>query len=174
MITLPTQSCLVLYSFCASLLHSLIMWLIVSSLPPHNLYLMFYCVLSILVLIWLVLMELFCPSFRRDSISLLRFSFFSHVHVFSCQMSLLVDYYYYYYYYYYSLIVSHISVSRWSFTGVWVATSLLKFPRLFSVFWSISAMLYFGIFPLVLLFPSSLVNLPNLWWLYQEHQRQSV
>ena len=29
--TLPTQSCLVLYSFCANLLHSLIMWLIVSS-----------------------------------------------------------------------------------------------------------------------------------------------
>ena len=31
-ITLPTQSCLVLYSSCAKLLHSLIMWLIVSSL----------------------------------------------------------------------------------------------------------------------------------------------
>ena len=30
--SLPTQSCLVLYSFCANLLHSLIMWLIVSSL----------------------------------------------------------------------------------------------------------------------------------------------
>ena len=28
-ITLPTQSCLVLYSFCANLLHSLIMWLII-------------------------------------------------------------------------------------------------------------------------------------------------
>ena len=33
-ITLPTQSCLVLYSFCANLLHSLIMWLMVSSLIP--------------------------------------------------------------------------------------------------------------------------------------------
>ena len=31
-ITLPTQSWLALYSFCANLLHSLIMWLIVSSL----------------------------------------------------------------------------------------------------------------------------------------------
>ena len=30
-ITLPTQSCLALYSVCATLLHSLIMWLIVSS-----------------------------------------------------------------------------------------------------------------------------------------------
>ena len=29
-ITLPNQSCLVLYTFCATLLHSLIMWLIVS------------------------------------------------------------------------------------------------------------------------------------------------
>ena len=30
-ITLPTQSCLVLYSFCANLRHSLIVWLMVSS-----------------------------------------------------------------------------------------------------------------------------------------------
>ena len=36
----PTQSCLVLYSFCATLLHSLIMWLIVL-LSPHNLHLLF-------------------------------------------------------------------------------------------------------------------------------------
>ena len=36
LITLPTQSCLVLYSPCANLLHSLIMWLIVSSPSPHN------------------------------------------------------------------------------------------------------------------------------------------
>ena len=34
-INLPIKSCLVLYSFYASLLHSL-MWLIVSSLSPHN------------------------------------------------------------------------------------------------------------------------------------------
>ena len=53
-ITLPAQSCLVLYSFCANLLHSLI-WLIVSSLSPHNLHLLFCRVLSILALIWLVI-----------------------------------------------------------------------------------------------------------------------
>ena len=35
-ITLPTQSCLVLYS-CANWLHSIIMWLMVSSLSPLNL-----------------------------------------------------------------------------------------------------------------------------------------
>ena len=58
-ITLPTQSGRVLYSFCANLLHwlimwvivSLIMWVIVSSLSPHNLPLMFSCVLCILALI---------------------------------------------------------------------------------------------------------------------------
>ena len=35
-ITLPTQLYLALYSFCANLLHSLIMWLIVSSLSQEN------------------------------------------------------------------------------------------------------------------------------------------
>ena len=35
LITLPTQSCLVLYSFCANLLYSLKMCLMVSSLSPH-------------------------------------------------------------------------------------------------------------------------------------------
>ena len=68
-ITLPTQSCLAWYS-CSNLLHSLIMWLIVSSLSPHSLHLLFRCVLSILALIWLVLMALFCAAIRRDSVSL--------------------------------------------------------------------------------------------------------
>ena len=35
-ITIPTQSCLVLYSLCDSCLHSLIIWLIVPSLSPHK------------------------------------------------------------------------------------------------------------------------------------------
>ena len=61
-ITLPTQSCLALYSLCANLLHSLIMWLIVSSLSPHSLHLLFCCVLSILALIWFVLMALSCAA----------------------------------------------------------------------------------------------------------------
>ena len=50
-ITLPTQSCLVLYLFSANLLNSLIMWLMVSSLSPHSLHLLFGCVLSFLALI---------------------------------------------------------------------------------------------------------------------------
>ena len=39
-IILPTQSCVVLYSFGANLLHSLMMWLIVSSLSPDSLNLL--------------------------------------------------------------------------------------------------------------------------------------
>ena len=35
-IILPTPSCLVLYSFCTYLLHSLIMWLIISFQSTHN------------------------------------------------------------------------------------------------------------------------------------------
>ena len=61
-ITLPTQSCLALYSFCANLLHSLIMWLIVSSLSPHSQHLLFCCVLSILALIWFIFMALSCAA----------------------------------------------------------------------------------------------------------------
>ena len=46
-----TLSYLVLYYFCVNLLHSLIMWSIVSSLSPHNQHLLFCGVLSILALI---------------------------------------------------------------------------------------------------------------------------
>ena len=83
---LLTQSCLVLYSFCGNLLHLLIMWLIISSLSPHKL---FYCVLSILALIWLVLIALFCIASRRDSVSVLRFLFLSHTLVFSREILLI-------------------------------------------------------------------------------------
>ena len=51
----------------------------------HNRYLLFCCVLSILALIWLVLMVLFCA----DSVSLWRFIFLSHVHVFLGEMLLI-------------------------------------------------------------------------------------
>ena len=67
-ITLPTQSCLVLYSFCANLLHWL-MRLFASFLSPHNVRLLFFGVLSILTLIWLVFMPLFCAAIMSDSIS---------------------------------------------------------------------------------------------------------
>ena len=82
-ITLPTQSCLVLYSFSTDLLHLFILWFIVLSQSPHNLPLQFCYVLSILALTLLVLMALFSAAIRKDSVSLLKFSFLSHVHVFS-------------------------------------------------------------------------------------------
>ena len=89
-IALPTQSCLALYSFCANLLHSLIMSLIVSSRSPHNLHLLFCCALSIFTLIRLVLIALFCAAIRRDSVSLLNFPFLSHVHNFRMRCCLLI------------------------------------------------------------------------------------
>ena len=70
-IILPTQLCLGLYSFFANLLHSLMMWLIVSYLSPHSLHMLFSCFLSILALLWLILMALFCTTFRRDYFSLI-------------------------------------------------------------------------------------------------------
>ena len=60
------KSCQVLYTFCANLLHLLIMWLMVSSLSPPNLHLLFYCILSILASIRLVLISLFCAASKRD------------------------------------------------------------------------------------------------------------
>ena len=86
-ITLPTQSCLVLYSICDNLLHSL-MRLIALCFSPHYPHLLFCYVLSILTLIWLVLMVLFWAAIRRDSVSLLRFPFLTHIHFFSCEVSL--------------------------------------------------------------------------------------
>ena len=85
-ITLPIQSCLALYYFCDNVLLSLIMWLMVSSLSPHSLHLLFCCVLSILTLIWLVHMALFRAAIRRDSVSFVKFPFFSHVQLLSCGM----------------------------------------------------------------------------------------
>ena len=70
-IPLSNQSCLVSNYFWANLLHSLIMWLMVSSRSPHNLHLLLFCVLSILALIWLVIMALFWAGIRKDSVSLI-------------------------------------------------------------------------------------------------------
>ena len=81
------------------------MWLMVSSQSPHSLHLLFCCVLSILVLIWLVLTALFCAAIWRNLVSLLRFPFRSHVH-----------YYYYYYHYYYHKLFSFTFVFLRSFT----------------------------------------------------------
>ena len=70
--------------------------------------------------------------------------------------------------------IFHISVNWWFLAGVWRTTSFLKSPGPFSVFWPISTMLLFGQSPLIPLFPSPRVLVPNLWWLYQEYQLQLV
>ena len=133
-ITLPTQSCLVLYSFYTNLLHSLIMWLMVSSLSPRSLHLQFCWVLSILALIWLVLTALSWAATRRDSVSLLKFLFF-------LAMSRCLGFFcpgfvkYYYYYYYFTLLrVFHTSVSWGSFIRIWKTASLVRSSELFFVF----------------------------------------
>ena len=82
LINFPTQSCLVLYSFCANLLHSPIMWLVISSLSPYYLYLLFYCILSIFALTHSVLMVLFRVVWPCPSLFLLRFRLFVHSVVF--------------------------------------------------------------------------------------------
>ena len=86
LITFPTQSCLVLYHFWASLLHSL--WLTVSALSPHNLYLLFFSLLSITCFKIISLYGIIFAAIKRDSLSILRFSLLSHGHVISCAISL--------------------------------------------------------------------------------------
>ena len=134
-ITLPTHLSLALYSFSANLLHSLIMWLMVSSLSPYSPHVLFCCILSILALIWLVLMTLFCAAIRRDSVSLLMFAFLSHVNVLLWEMFIIIIY---------SFRFFHFSVTWCFFSGIWVTASLLKPLGLVSVFWPFSAMLSFG------------------------------
>ena len=56
---------------------------------------------------------------------------------------------------FYSLSVFRISVSRWSFTWLWMTINLLMSPGLFSLFWTISIMQYFEWSPLVLISKSS-------------------
>ena len=63
-ITFLTQSGLVWYSFCTSLPH-LLMCLIISSLSPHNLLLLFSCILSIFALTLLVLWRCFILQFEE-------------------------------------------------------------------------------------------------------------
>ena len=35
-------------------------------------------------------MALFCAAIRRDSVSLLKFPFLNHIHIFLCKMSLII------------------------------------------------------------------------------------
>ena len=98
------QSCVILNSLYTNKLPSRIMRLIVWSLSPHNLHLLFCCILSIFALTLLVLMVLFCAAIRRDSVSLLWFSFLSHVQVFLCEISVVCRLKYPYSYFFFLLL----------------------------------------------------------------------
>ena len=63
------------------------MWSITSSISQYDQHLLFCCVLSIFDFTELVLIALFFASMRKDLVSLLRFSFYSHNQVFSSQIS---------------------------------------------------------------------------------------
>ena len=75
-----------------------------------------------------------------------------------------------FYDYFTPLGVFHTSISWWSLTGIWVTASLLKSPRLFSVFWPILIELSFGWSPLVFSLPIFPVPLPILRWLHRVHR----
>ena len=51
-----------------------------------------------------------------------------------------VIFFVFFFFFFFFLRVFHISVSWWSFIGVWVTASLLNSPGLFSVFWPFSIM----------------------------------
>ena len=55
-ITFPTQFSFIL--LCANLLHSLMMWLIISSLLPHNQHLLFSCILSVFAMLFFIIISL--------------------------------------------------------------------------------------------------------------------
>ena len=77
----PILSSLILFFSGLTCWFRLLYWLSISSLSSHNLHLLFCCILLIFALIWMVLIELFWAAIRRDSVSLLKFPFLSHVHV---------------------------------------------------------------------------------------------
>ena len=107
----------ILYSFYANLLHSLIMWLIVSSLSPYNLHLLFLLRLIYSCFHTLVLMALFCAAIRRGlSLLILLLSSF------------------------HSLRVFHTSGNWWSFTRM--TASFLRSLELFQLFKPILTMLW--------------------------------
>ena len=128
-IILPTQSCLALYSFCANLLHSLIMWLMVSSLSPHSLHLLICYVLSMFALIWLVLMALFCAAIRRDSVSIIIILILLLLLLLLLLLIIIII----------IIILASFptSVSWWSLTSMWARPCLLSSQGLFSIYWGI-------------------------------------
>ena len=110
------------------------MWLIVSS-QSCCLHLLFCCVLSILALIRLVLMALFCAAIRRDSVSLLKFAFLCQVQVIIIIISKSSSRY----------TTALVNVPRVTITIVIIVTFMFQ-----SVFSSLARFWYISIFSLFL------------------------
>ena len=117
----------------------------VSFLLSHNLYLLFFRVLSSFALIIIYSLEV-STSYIYKIIIWLSFIIFGQLfHGISTGLADYYHYHYYYYYYYSTLLrFFHTSASWWSFTGDWVTVSFLKSPGLFSVFWPFSIIMLFG------------------------------
>ena len=118
------------------------------SLSPHNLNLLFFCVLSYFDLTELIHICFLLKNFRF---------FLESSH-----------------YYFTPLRVFHTSISWWFFTGGWVTENLQKSPGLVIAFWPILTMLLFGWSRLILLFPNHPGPEPILWWLHLVCQLQLV
>ena len=84
------ESMQVLFTFCANLMHSIIMWLMVSSLSPHKhtFAILLHLIYSCFGMIGSYGVVLFYYK-ERFSLSLLRFFFLRHVQVFSCEILLI-------------------------------------------------------------------------------------
>ena len=83
-ITFPTQSCTVLYSLCANLLHLLIIF----RLYCHIIYICYFVRLVYFCFPIVSPYDVFCAAIRRDSVSHLSFLFLCYVQVFLCEISL--------------------------------------------------------------------------------------
>ena len=88
--------------------------MIASSLSAQNRHLLYCWILSFLAEILLVLMALFCATMRRDSKSLLRFPFLSHIQVacLSIEMSIALFSFYFCFLSIFSLVLRRINHFR--------------------------------------------------------------
>ena len=86
LITSTIRFCLVLYSFCTNLLHTLIMYLVVSSLSPYNQHLLFFFFCG-LIYNYIDMVTsygaFFCLVIRKDSVFLIKFPFLLATSTFS-------------------------------------------------------------------------------------------
>ena len=146
--TFLTHSCQLLYCFCASSHHSLIMWFVVSSLSPRNLHLLFSCPLSIFVFTFI------CSSLWHYFLLLpKRFTIFQVVsfcsHVYSCTIFRVYHLNYPYicfsFRFFFFRLYSFESFSyQYCLMVFWLSLRDSKFPQVSRIFFSILADLHYA------------------------------